>query len=49
VIQGDFADDYDPYRSTIGMSQALLVLTILGVDFGIRFGAMLLLYLVVRH
>ena len=30
VAQGDFADGYDPYRTTVGMPQSALVLTALG-------------------
>ena len=30
VIQGDFADRYDPYRTSIGMSQGALLMAILG-------------------
>jgi hypothetical protein len=47
VIQGDFADGYDPYRTTVGMSQGLIVLIILGVALGI--GAMLLFFALVSH
>jgi len=49
AIQSDFADGYDPYRTTVGMSQGWLVVTILGVVFGVVFGTILLLYLLVRH
>jgi hypothetical protein len=30
VAQGDFAEGYDPYRTTVGMPQSALVLTALG-------------------
>jgi hypothetical protein len=30
AIQGDFADRYDPYRTSVGMSQGALAATILG-------------------
>jgi hypothetical protein len=41
VTQGDFADGYEPYRTTIGVSQGFLVLAILGV-LGILFASILL-------
>jgi len=47
LTQGDFANGYDPYRTTIGVSEGFLVLTILGA-IGIAFAA-LLLVAVVSH
>ena len=41
AIQGDFADGYDPYRTTVGMSQGFLVLAILGA-LGIGLASLLL-------
>ncbi|MDR3633516.1 MAG: hypothetical protein P4L84_06750 [Isosphaeraceae bacterium] len=35
MIQGDFADGYDPYRTTVGISQGLILVIILGVVFGL--------------
>jgi hypothetical protein len=45
LTQGDFADGYDPYRTTIGVSEGFLVLTILGA-IGIVFAAVLLVAVV---
>jgi hypothetical protein len=42
LVQGDFADGYDPYRTTVGVSQGFLVLTIIGA-IGILFASMLLI------
>jgi len=47
VMQGDFADGYDPYRTTVGVSQGFLVLTILGA-IGILFASILLIG-ILRH
>jgi hypothetical protein len=41
VTPADFADGYDPYRTTVGVSQGFLVLAILGV-VGIVFASILL-------
>ena len=42
VTQGDFADGYDPYRTTVGVSQGALVLTILGVLVSLAFGLIII-------
>jgi hypothetical protein len=41
LIEGDLADGYDPYRTTIGASQGVLVLTILGIIIVVGIGLVL--------
>lgn len=49
VAQGDFADGYDPYRTTVGMPQGALVLTILGFAIAVAFGVILVAAVLTRH
>jgi hypothetical protein len=49
VIQADFADGYDPYRTTVGMSQGALVTVILGFMVAIGIGLLLSGILLSRH
>ena len=48
VIQGDFEDGYDPYRTSVGMSQGALVMAFLGFSIAIAFGSLLMFLLAVR-
>jgi hypothetical protein len=41
VVEGDFADGYDPYRTTVGMSQGVLALAVTGVLISVGFGLLL--------
>ena len=45
AIQGDFADRYDPYRTTVGMSQGVLAATLLGFAALVMIGLLALLAL----
>lgn len=49
VTQGDFADGYDPYRTTVGASQGALVLTILGVAVSLAVGSILVAMVAAGH
>jgi hypothetical protein len=49
VVQGDFADGYDPYRTTVGISPGVFAVTIIGVTLGIVALFMLLAIVAVRH
>jgi hypothetical protein len=49
VTQGDFADGYDPYRTTVGLSQGAIVMMALGIVAAVGFGSLLLIILIVRH
>jgi hypothetical protein len=46
LAQAEFADGYDPYRTTIGTSQVAVILVTLGV---IALGLIFLAFLVARH
>jgi hypothetical protein len=48
-VLGDFADGYDPYRTTLGMSQGAMVLTIAGVSAGLVFGLAAVAMLLATH
>ena len=45
VIRGDFADRYDPYRTTVGMSQGALVMAILGFFVAVAFSLIIVAFL----
>jgi hypothetical protein len=48
LIQGDFEDGYDPYRTSVGMSQGALVMTFLGFSVAIALVPLLIFILAVR-
>jgi hypothetical protein len=48
LTQGDFADGYDPYRTTVGASQGLVLLTVLGVCVGFALTGLLFASLLAR-
>jgi hypothetical protein len=48
VVQGDLADGYDPYRTTVGAS-GVLVLTVVGLIFSVFFGVILLFAMITGH
>lgn len=46
AVQGDFADDYDPYRTTVGSSRGVVVMiTLVGLALGIL-GLIMTLHLI---
>ena len=45
VVEGDFSDGYDPYRSQLGMSESKVVLVALGVGFGMMIAISLSIFL----
>jgi hypothetical protein len=47
--QGELADGYDPYRTTVGMASGALVLTALGVAAALAIGIILVAALSIRH
>jgi hypothetical protein len=50
VIPGDFADGYDPYRTTVGVSQGRLALAVAIVAaLSLGFGVILFAILLSRH
>lgn len=49
VIEGDFTDGYDPYRTQIGASDGKMVAVILGVVFGLVTVFIALMVLVFSH
>ena len=49
VAQGDFSDHYDPYRTTVGMSQGALALTIVGIALSVGLGLFLVAILLTHH
>lgn len=49
VMPGDFADGYDPYRTTIGVSQGRLAVAIVGVALSLGIGLILFAFLLSRH
>lgn len=46
AIQGDFADDYDPYRTTVGISQGGLAMIMIGCALMAAVGLMMFAFLV---
>ena len=46
VIEGDFTDGYDPYRTHTGASETKLALMIVGLIFGLMIGFVLLIALI---
>ena len=49
VIEGDFTDGYDPYRTQIGASDGKMVSVILGVVFGLVMVFTALMVLLFSH
>ena len=49
AVQGDFSDNYDPYRTTVGMSQSVLALTIISVALSVVLGLFLFAVLLARR
>jgi hypothetical protein len=49
VVQGDLADGYDPYRTTVGASQNAIILVTLGVFAVIAIGLILVAATFARH
>jgi hypothetical protein len=48
VAQGDFGDGYDPYRTTVGMANGAIVMTLIGISLALGLGMMLIASLVSR-
>jgi hypothetical protein len=48
VIPSDFADGYDPYRTNVGMSQAAIVMLVLGITAALGF-CLLLFAILLSH
>jgi len=48
VVQGDFDDAYDPYRTTVGVSQGGLAMAIFGVSAVVAVGFVVLIVLLGR-
>jgi hypothetical protein len=46
---GDFADGYDPYRTTVGVSQGRLAVAIVAIALSLVFGMFLFVILLSRH
>jgi len=49
VAQGDLGDGYDPYRTTVGMAQGAIVMTIVGISLAFGLGVILIATLLVRN
>jgi hypothetical protein len=49
VIEADFADGYDPYRTTVGMSQGALVMAILSFFVAAGFALLMVAFILSRH
>ena len=49
VTQGDFDDAYDPYRTTVGISQGGLAMVIIGISAALAAGLIAFAVLVSRH
>jgi hypothetical protein len=47
--QGELADGYDPYRTTVGMGQSAVVLTVLGITAAAALGFTLLAMVMTHH
>ena len=48
VIHGDFEDGYDPYRTSVGLSQGALSMAFLGVAIAVALGSILMFVLTIR-
>ena len=48
VIRGDFEDGYDPYRTTVGMSQGVLMMAFLGFSVAVAIATLLMFFLAFR-
>ncbi|SIN80201.1 hypothetical protein SAMN05444166_0946 [Singulisphaera sp. GP187] len=47
LIQGDFGDSYDPYRTTVGMTHGALTAVLIGVSF-LGVGSLMLFVFLLR-
>ena len=48
VAQGDFGDGYDPYRTTVGMGNGAVVMTLVSISLAVVLGMMLVASLLSR-
>ena len=48
VVEGDFSEGYDPYRTQVGAADAKIALIVLGIAFSVMIGIGLFIALVAR-